>query len=316
MPKVSVIIPTRNRAALVPRAVESARLAAAGGGAEIIVVDDASTDATREVCEGFGGGVRYLRARRRLGPSGARNVALAASTSEYVSFLDDDDLRLPGSLDAQVAALDARPDAGLAYGRVLYGDGEGRPAGGSYPEECPRGDVFWRLMRHNFIPCPSVVFRRACLLKVGLLDEDAPGVEDWDLWVRIAELYPVLAGERAVAVWRRPTASSGQFTSRPERLHRVARRLHREKWLRLPRAAEAGAARRREAAESFAERESQLLVWEAAEGLKAGGLPVFTRVALAGGRMYPMSFGRKALAAAARGGRRRGRTADDEHSPL
>jgi hypothetical protein len=154
-------------------------------------------------------------------------------------------------------------------------------------------------MRRNFIPCPSVVFRRECLLRVGLLDEAAPGVEDWDLWVRVAEQYTALSGEQAVAVWRRPTVESGQFTSRPERLHRLARRLHREKWLRL----------RREAARSFAERESQLLVWEAAEGLRAGSFRAFARVALAGARMYPVGFGGKALGFAARraAGANRGR---------
>jgi glycosyltransferase involved in cell wall biosynthesis len=305
MPTVSVIIATRNRASLLPRAVESARLAAAGVGAEVVVVDDASTDETGEVCARLG--VRTLRARRRLGPSGARTVGLAAAGCEYVSFLDDDDARLPGSLDAQVAALAARPDAGLAYGRALYGDGEGRPAGGSYPDECPQGDIFWELMRRNFIPCPTVLFRRECLLRVGLLDEDAPGIEDWDLWVRIAEQYPVLSDGRAVAVWRRPTLTSGQFTSRPERLHRLARRLHREKWLRLPRAAAAGREERGRAADAFADGEAQALVWEAAEGLKAGSAAAFARVALAGARMYPVSFAGKALAAALRLAGRGGR---------
>lgn len=299
---VSVIIATRNRAALLPRAVESALRAAPTTNAEVIVVDDASTDETPEVCEGLGGQVRSLRARWQLGPAGARNVGLLASRAEYISFLDDDDLRLPGSLDEQATALAARPEAGLAYGRVLYGDGAGRPAGGSYPEECPQGDIFWQLMRHNFIPCPAVLFRRECLLRVGLLDEDAPGIEDWDLWVRIAEQYPVVACERAVAVWRRPTYGSGQFTSRPERLHRLARRLHRAKWLRLPRAAAAGEEERRRASALFADREAQALAWAAAEGLKAGSAAAFARVALAGARMYPLSFAGKALAVAARRG--------------
>jgi hypothetical protein len=159
-------------------------------------------------------------------------------------------------------------------------------------------------MCRNFIPSPAVVFRRECLLRVGLLDVEARGVEDWDLWVRIAEQYPALADEQAVAVWRRPTRESGQFTSRPERLHRLARRLHREKWLRLPRAAAAAASERREAARSFAAQEAQSLVWEAAEGLRAGGLGAFARVALAGARMYPVRFGGKALGYAARRARR------------
>jgi glycosyltransferase involved in cell wall biosynthesis len=312
MPKVSVIIPTRNRCALLPRAVESARRA--GRDVEIVVVDDASEDRTREVC-GRWLDVRYIGARRGLGPAGARNVGIIASASTYISFLDDDDVRLPGSLDAQVELLEARPSAGLIYGRALYGDQECRPVGGFYPDDCPQGDLFWQLMRRNFIPCPTVVFRRACLSRVGLLEEGAPGVEDWDLWVRIAELYPVLASEEAVAVWRRPTPASGQFTSRAERLHREARRLHADKWLRLPRAASASAARRREAARAFADCASQQLVWEASARLKAGHLPGFARVALAALCMYPVGVIRKILSASTwrslmtsvRGGRRDGR---------
>ncbi len=69
-------------------------------------------------------------------------------------------------------------------------------------------------------------FRRACLTRVGLLDDEAHGIEDWDLWIRIAELYPVLAAKEVVAIWRRPNPSSQQFTSRGERLHAHARRLH------------------------------------------------------------------------------------------
>jgi hypothetical protein len=164
------------------------------------------------------------------------------------------------------------------------------------------------LLRTNFIPSPTVVFRRECLARVGLLEEAAPGVEDWDLWVRIAEVYPVLATEEAVAVWRQPTAGSGQFTSRGERLHQEARRLHCEKWLRLPRAAAAAPAERRRSAREFARTAAQHLAWEAAEGLKAGGLKGFARVAFAASRMYPVGFGRGLLGAAVRYGRARGGT--------
>src|SRR2546423_15429498 len=109
MPKVSVIIPTRNRCALLPRAIESARRA--GSSVEIVVVDDASEDQTPEVCRGVAD-IRYLRARSRLGIGGARNVGLAARTSEYTTFLDADDPRLPRSIDAQGQLLAGRPPAG------------------------------------------------------------------------------------------------------------------------------------------------------------------------------------------------------------
>ena len=130
---------------------------------------------------------------------------------------------------------------------------------------------------------------------MGLLEEDAPGVEDWDLWVRLAELYSVIATDHAVAIWRRGTPASEQFTSHAEKLHREARRLLRDKWLRLPRAVDAGAAPRREAARDFATCASQQLIWEAASRLKAGRVLESARVALAGARMYPWGVSKKIL---------------------
>ena len=91
MPKVSVIIATRNRCSFLPRAVESARTA--GREVEIVVVDDASRDQTAEVCDGWRD-IKYIRLQRRLGPGAARNVGLIASTSRYITFLDDDDFSL------------------------------------------------------------------------------------------------------------------------------------------------------------------------------------------------------------------------------
>ncbi len=133
MPKVNVIIATRNRCTLLKRAVESARRV--GTDVEIIVVDDSSEDQTREVCKTWPD-VRYIRPELRLGVGGARNVGLIAGNAPYVSFLDDDDVRLPGSIDAQVDMLNAAPDAGMIYGRALYGDQQGRTQGSFFPDHC------------------------------------------------------------------------------------------------------------------------------------------------------------------------------------
>jgi len=290
MPQISIIIPTRNRCELLLRAIESARRAARS--IEIVVVDDASEDQTPEVCRGLPD-VRYIRVARRLGVSGARNVGLIASTSEYISFLDDDDLRLPGTIDTQVSLLADRPEAGMVYGGAMYGDQDCRPAGGSYPEKFPQGDVFWQLMIWNFIPCPTVVFRRDCLLRVGLLDDEAAGIEDWDLWIRIAEIYPVLALEQAVAVWRRPTPQSNQFTSRADRMHDRTFRWHKDKWLKLPRVRAAGTDRRRRISRSFADRATQQLIWEGAARLKDRDLRNFLRIVSKATRLYPLTFAMK-----------------------
>jgi len=104
MPSASIIITTYNRPDLLPRAIASAR--ASGKDVEVIVVDDASSDETASICQSTRG-INYVRLDRNQGVAGARNVGLVASRGEYVSFLDDDDVRLPNSLDEQIEALRA-----------------------------------------------------------------------------------------------------------------------------------------------------------------------------------------------------------------
>jgi glycosyltransferase involved in cell wall biosynthesis len=297
MKNVSVIIATHNRCALLPRAVQSVRQA--GKNIEIIIVDDASVDRTQEICEGWTD-VRYVRCRRRRGVSGARNLGIIASRSEYINFLDDDDVRLPGSIDEQVKLLDSRPDAGMIYGMALYGDEEGNANDGFYPQHCPEGDIFWKLLCSNFVPCVSVVFRRSCLQHIGLLDEEATGLEDWDLWVRIAELYPVLAMKQPVAVWRRPGHASDQSTARPERIHRGARGLHAKKWLHLPRLAELSKGERRKVAHEYIEHATEQLIWETAARVKAGRVHDAAKLAWAMFGMYPLAGSRKVLSVSTR----------------
>ena len=298
MAKVSLIIPTFNRPHMLPRCVDSALQA--GSDVEVIVVDDASSDETASVCQKLRD-IKYVRLDCNKGVAGARNEGLRASTSEYLSFLDDDDLRLPNSIDAQVNLLEAQPDAGMIYGRALYGDEQCRPKGGSYPDECLQGDIFWQLMQWNFVPCLTVVFRRTCLERVGLLDESAAGVDDWDLWVRIAELYPVLATEQAVAIWRQPTPTSGQFSFRSERMHRRACRLHRDKWLRLPRSMEAHEEHRNQALRAFADRATRQMFWEAASRCRTGRPLDSIRLAFEMARLYPLTVIRNAVRASTRG---------------
>ena len=110
VPKISVVIPTYNRARLLPRAIESAQNA--GLDLEVIVVDDCSSDETPEVCASISD-IRYVRLQTNGGLANARNAGIAESSCEFVAFLDDDDLRLPGSLDKQLHAL--RADDRIAF---------------------------------------------------------------------------------------------------------------------------------------------------------------------------------------------------------
>jgi glycosyltransferase involved in cell wall biosynthesis len=242
MARVSIIIPTHNRAPLLRRAIESAKLA--GSDLEIIVVDDASTDETASMCEELAG-VILVRLDRNVGQAAARNVGILRSTGEFLAFLDDDDLRIAGSVDKQVELLTQDERLALVYGPTYVGHTEWCvPTGEIRPPECPAGDIFWDLLKGNFIYTPSVLVRRQHLQTVGMFDPKATGTEDWDLWIRLAEMHAVGVLDEPVAIYREYTASSGQTSSnRPKMCRSSAYTLL--KALESPRAQKVAAAERR-----------------------------------------------------------------------
>jgi len=258
MPRASVIITTHNRPALLPRAIESAR--ASGRDVEVVVVDDASSDLTARICRSIPD-FKYIRVDRNQGVAGARNIGLVASSGEYVTFLDDDDVRLPGSLDQQIRILDQTPEAMMIYSQAIPEDADGthrRP----YPPEGPQGDIFWELLVRNFIPSGSAVFRRACISRIGLLDDSIPGIDDWDLWIRIAELFPVAAIETPVMIWRQSTEGSAQGSSDTLHLIESGRKRFRQNWLRLPRVTGAESEKRKSVWRAFSQNIAEHLAWE------------------------------------------------------
>jgi glycosyltransferase involved in cell wall biosynthesis len=267
VPRVSVIIPTFNRATLLPRAVESAL--AAGPDLEVIVVDDASEDETPRLCASMTD-IRYLRLDQNMGVASARNAGVLESSAEFVTALGDDDLRLPGSLDAQVRLLEESPEAAFCYGRVFVGD-ERRmlPTGTVVPALCPTGDIFWELLECNFMPDLSVVVRKDRLVEVGLFNTGLSGVEDWDMWLRLAERWPAAAVEEPVAVYRGANAASGQMCSDSVGIYRQMLRVQ-EMALGLPRARAAPAAARRRVRRRLLDNAYEAIVYEGEQALAAG----------------------------------------------
>src|SRR5688500_4033209 len=180
MPSASVIVATHNRPHLLPRCVESVRQA--GPDIEIVVVDDASSDGTAGVCRTLRN-INYVRLDRNQRVAGARNVGLLASSGDYIGFLDDDDLRLPGSITHQLALLKGAPEAGFVAGGVLLGDQDCVPI---KEVELPRtlsGDIFWKVIELGVTLLPaSVLVRKSCFLEVGIFNQQIPGIDDWDMW--------------------------------------------------------------------------------------------------------------------------------------
>jgi glycosyltransferase involved in cell wall biosynthesis len=284
MPKVSVIIPTHSRPHLLPRAVESAQRAATS--VEVVVVDDASTDDTAKVCRELKG-IKYVRLEHNRGVASARNIGILASSADYIAFLDDDDLRLPGSLDLQVEALMNNAAAGFVCGAMLMADQEGRLTGEvTAPNQ--GGDVFWQLLELDFPVMPiSVVIRRECFTSVGLFGSSLSGIDDWDILVRIAELYPVVVVDSPVSVYRKPTPFSGQGSSAQARhLSRAAR--HQLRLLRLPRARTAPLSQTREIRRRTLNRLADTLLLNAAQAFCDGAYKFAGANTLAALRLNPL----------------------------
>lgn len=233
---------------------------------EVIVVDDASTDETPRVCADIEG-IRYFRLEENVGSARARNRGVLESRAEFVNALGDDDLRLPGSLDAQVRLLEASPQAVFCYGRALLAEGPRQSLTGEVvPARCLAGDVFWELLEQNFVPDLSVVARKEKLIECGLFNPDRSGVEDWDMWLRLAEKWPVVAVEAPVAIYRRARAGSGQMCSNTVETYRRMMQVQKQT-LSLPRARIAPYAKRYRARRRLVDLAYQAMVYEAQQGV-------------------------------------------------
>jgi glycosyltransferase involved in cell wall biosynthesis len=188
---ISVIMPARNAGAWIDVALASA-LSQTQARLEVIVIEDHSTDDTRERVQ------RIAAADSRVilldpPPGGgrvaaARNWGLRQARGEWVAFLDADDVWLPGKLEKQLrlAAEDSR--ANLIYTNYWLWDGE-RDLELRYAEDAPwrEGEVTEPLIRWCLFGNSSVLVRRQALEAIGGYDTTLPGVEDWDLWLRLAE---------------------------------------------------------------------------------------------------------------------------------
>jgi glycosyltransferase involved in cell wall biosynthesis len=185
-PRVSVIIPAYNAAGFVRRAVDSV-LGQGFQDFELLVVDDGSTDATREALAEYGDRLRLL-GQDNDGPAAARNHGLQHARGEYVAFLDADDYWKPEKLQRQVELLDARPEIGFCSTATEVTDSVGRPAGNwpCRPEAGPLPDI---LFLHGTVISGStsgVLARRNLIDAVGGFDPTLRGFEDPDLWIRLA----------------------------------------------------------------------------------------------------------------------------------
>lgn len=189
-PMFSVIVPTKNRPALIRDALDSLA-AQTCKDFEIVVANDGG-DNIADIIAQFqqrGLSIQYLWLDASRGPAGARNAALCRARGRYVTYLDDDDLYHPDHLDRLAAAAAVRPDAfHYTWARyVLVGDTTGQRADVAVGEPY-RNDEFKRdeLFAHNYIPTPTWCHPRRLIDQIGGFDETLTILEDWDFLIRAA----------------------------------------------------------------------------------------------------------------------------------
>jgi glycosyltransferase involved in cell wall biosynthesis len=186
--RVSVIVPTYNRAGLLEQAIDSV-LAQTFASFELIVVDDGSTDETSALLSGYAGRIRIKRQINR-GVSAARNVGIAAASGEFIALLDSDDYWLPAKLARQVAFFDAHPAEMICQTEEIWVR-DGVRVNPKRRHQKFGGMIFEKSLPLCLISPSAVMLRKSLLDEVGVFDERLPACEDYDLWLRITWKYPV-----------------------------------------------------------------------------------------------------------------------------
>jgi glycosyltransferase involved in cell wall biosynthesis len=194
-PRISVILPVFNRAATIRRCVDSVR-AQTFSDWELVVVDDASSDDTAAIIAAYGDPrIRILRHERNRGAAAARNTAMRDACGEFVAWIDSDDEWLPEKLARQMAMLDGGHADACACDYFMA------TAGREHAVRIGTSDD-WRRTLHTecrLAAGSTLLFRRACLEKVGLLDEALRSHEDWDWCLRLTQDFRLTVAPEVLA---------------------------------------------------------------------------------------------------------------------
>jgi glycosyltransferase involved in cell wall biosynthesis len=236
MPRVTVVLPVYNHDRYVQKALDSL-FAQDYSDYQIVAVDDGSMDDSLEILNRNRPRISVIETAHR-GPAAARNQAIAATDSEFVAFMDADDLCSPERLRLSVDALD-KNGVDLVASALSFMDSAGNilPGGWRCPAEAHR-DFWGALLERNWIGTPSVTVRRTALEAAGGFDESFFHAEDYDLWLRIGESHSLgFIDTPLIQCRRHPSNTSMNFDAHRyfERLalQKVARSKARQAFCRL-----------------------------------------------------------------------------------
>lgn len=190
-PKVSIILPTYNRAGLIMSSIESVQKQVYSNW-ELIVIDDQSVDDTGTLVKSINDTrIRYVPTQQRLGIVGSRNEGIRHATGTLLAFIDSDDIWLPEKLEKQVNALGENPGSAFSLTGGYNFKNLGEPTEFFYKQQegSRYGDIYLALFQSEVAATmPTLLLRRQCVEHIGLSDESTP-LPDMDFIFRLAKCY-------------------------------------------------------------------------------------------------------------------------------
>ena len=202
-PLVSVIIPTFNGERYLEETLSSI-FNQTFTNFEVIVVDDGSTDQTREILARHAERLQLVYPARGGSAAYARNIGLAHAKGKYIALIDQDDTWEKTKLERQIAFMEANPEIGMTHTNLRYIK-DGRVVLDDYFKTCDSRQIdggIVELFSFNFIKMPTPVILRALIVQVGGFDEALKGTDDYYLWMRIAALTRIVAIPEILATYR------------------------------------------------------------------------------------------------------------------
>lgn len=184
--KVSVVIPTYNRAAVLANSIDSV-LAQSYQDFELIIVDDGSIDDTASVVKRYLSDerIKYIPLEKNAGVSNARNVGVENASGEWIAFHDSDDCWRSCKLEKQLAYLDENPKCGMLFSAYeFHMPNQDEPI--KVPAGVHEGNLLDSLLIRNRVGAPTVLVNRKLFMELGGFDLSYPALEDWDFAIKVA----------------------------------------------------------------------------------------------------------------------------------
>lgn len=200
--KVSAIITTHNRLALLKRAINSV-FSQTYKPLELIVVDDSSTDGTKEYCTNKHFTYLYIPKEESKGGNYARNLGIKAATGEYIAFLDDDDYWLPEKVEKQIKLIEEKRCELVYCGRRLeIINGNNVQYQDLFPSINNSGDMRKKILTTICTTTTNILVKKSALIEVGLFDESLRFWQEYELTIRLAQRQPFYFVNEILSVYR------------------------------------------------------------------------------------------------------------------